>query len=88
MKASEAQVRALETLAAYHFSDRATLEGLTRLFSLATSVDVQRAIAGVLIRADTTILAGPALARALRAQRIKSPDGVDVIDILIRRLAS
>ena len=88
MKAPEAQVRALETLAGYRLSDREALEGLTRLFSLAKSVDVQRAIAGVLIRADTTILAGPALARALRAQRIKSPDGADVIDILIRRLAS
>ena len=88
MKASEAQVRALETLAAYRFSDRETLEGLTRLFSLAKSVDVQRAIAGVLIRADTNIIASPALVRALRAQRIKSPDGVDVIDVLIRRLAS
>jgi hypothetical protein len=88
MNAPEAQVRALETLAGYRLADRETLEGLTRLFSLAKSVDVQRAIAGVLIRADTTILAGPALARALRAQRIKSPDGADVIDILIRRLAS
>ena|SRR5215468_546118 len=88
MKASEAQVRALETLAGYRFSDRETLEGLTRLFSLAKSVDVQRAIAGVLIRADTTLLADPALARALRVHRIKSPDGADVIDILIRRLAS
>ena len=88
MKASEAQARALETLAGYYFSDPETLEGLTRLFSLATSVDVQRAIAGVLIRADTTGIAGPALARALRAHRLKSPDGTDVIDVLLRRLAS
>lgn len=88
MKASEAQARALETLAGYRFSDRETLEGLTRLFSLAKSVEVQRAIAGVLIRADTSIIAGPALARALRVHRIKSPDGADAIDILIRRLSS
>jgi hypothetical protein len=42
----------------------------------------------VLIRADTSIIAGPALARALRVHRIKSPDGADAIDILIRRLSS
>jgi hypothetical protein len=88
MRASDAQVRALETLARYRLSDRETLEGLTQLFSLAKSVDVQRAIAGVLIRSDTTSIATPALARVLRAHRLKSPDGADVIDILIRRLAS
>jgi hypothetical protein len=88
MKASEAQVRALETLAGYRFSDRETLEELTHLFSLAKTVDVQRAVAGVLIRSDTTGIAGPALVRLLRAHRLKSPDGADVIDILIRRLAS
>jgi hypothetical protein len=88
MKASDAQVRALETLASYHFADRETLEELTRLFSLAKSVEVQRAIAGVLIRSDTASIASPALARLLRAHRLKSPDGADVIDILIRRLAS
>jgi len=88
MDASEAQVRALETLAGYRLSDRQTLEGLTRLFSLAKSVDVQRAIAGVLIRSDTAGMASAALARTLRTHRLKSPDGADVIDILIRRLSS
>jgi hypothetical protein len=88
MKASLAQVRALEALAAYRFSDRETLEGLTELFSLAKSVDLQRAIAGVLIRSDYTTIATPALARALKAHRLKSPEGADVIDVLIRRLTS
>jgi hypothetical protein len=88
MRAIPAQVRALETLAGYRLSDRETLEALTRLFALAKSVDVQRAIAGVLIRSDTTSLASPALVHVLRTHRLKSPDGADVIDILIRRLAS
>jgi hypothetical protein len=88
MKASGAQVRALETLAAYRFSDRETLQSLAQLFSLAKSVDVQRAIAGVLIRSDYMTIASPALARTLRQHRLKSPDGADVIDVLIRRLTS
>jgi hypothetical protein len=88
MPGSDAQVRALETLAGYRFSDRETLQALTHLFSLAKSIDVQRAIAGVLIRSDYTVIASPQLARTLRAQRLKSPDGADVIDVLIRRLAS
>ena len=49
---------------------------------------VQRAIAGVLIRADYQTLARPELARALRQHRLKSPDGEDLIDVLIRRLQS
>ncbi|HET9765107.1 MAG TPA: hypothetical protein VFR50_16410, partial [Casimicrobiaceae bacterium] len=88
MNAPGAQVRALETLASYRLSDRETLEGLARLYSRAKSLDVQRAVAGVLIRSDTTGIAAPALARLLRAHRLKSPDGADVIDILIRRLSS
>jgi hypothetical protein len=86
MRASPAQVLALETLAAHRLSDRSSLDALTRLFPLARSVDVQRAIAGVLIRADYRALATGELARTLRAYRLKSPDGEDMIDILIRRL--
>jgi hypothetical protein len=88
MPASAAQVRALETLAGYRLSDHDTLQSLTRLFALAKSIDMQRAIAGVLIRADYATIASPALVHALRTTRLKSPDGADVIDILIRRLAS
>jgi hypothetical protein len=47
---------------------------------------VQRAIAGVLIRSDYLTIAGPELVRALREHRLKSPDGADLIDILIRRI--
>ena len=59
---------------------------MLRLFPLARSVDVQRAIAGVLIRADYKSLARPELVVALRKSRLKSPDGGDMIDVLIRQL--
>ena len=44
------------------------------------------AIAGILIRSDTKMLARADLARTLRQHRLKSPDGSDVIDTLIRLL--
>jgi hypothetical protein len=86
MNGSDAQVRALDTLARYQLSDRESLEELTRLFPLAKSVNVQRAIAGILIRSDYRTIAGPELVRALRQHRLKSPEGEDLIDVLIRRL--
>ena len=52
MNGSYAQVRALDTLASLRLSDRQSLDELTRLFPVAKSVNVQRAIAGILIRAD------------------------------------
>jgi hypothetical protein len=67
-------------------SDRESLEALTRLFPVAKTIDVQRAIAGILIRADYRTLAKPELVRALRQHRLKSPDGQDLIDVLIRRM--
>jgi hypothetical protein len=86
MQNAEAQVRALDTLARHRLSDRETLELLTRLFPATRSLDVQRAIAGILIRADYQALARPELVRSLREHRVKSPAGQDLIDILIRRL--
>jgi hypothetical protein len=50
------------------------------------SLDVQRAIASVLIRADYQALARSDVLRVLTRYRMKSPDGRDIIDILIRRL--
>lgn len=82
----EAQVRALDTLALHRVSDRESLESLTRLFPVARSVGVQRAIAGILIRSDYEAIARPELVRALREKRLKSPDGQDLIDVLIRRM--
>jgi len=86
MKGAEAQVRALETLAAYRVTDHDSLDELARLFPRSTSIDVQRAIAGILIRGDYRTIARPDVVSALRAHRLKSTGGEDVIDVLIRRL--
>jgi hypothetical protein len=86
MGGSGAQVRALDTLARHRLSDRHVLDELARLFPAAGSVDVQRAIAAVFIRADDAAIAKPEFARVLSQYRLKSPDGNDIIDILIRRL--
>jgi len=86
MKGAEAQVRALETLAAYRVTDQDSLDELARLFPRSTSIDVQRAIAGILIRGDYRTIARPDVVSALRAHRLKSTGGEDVIDVLIRRL--
>ena len=86
MNGSDAQVRALDTLAHYRFSDRESLEELTRLFPLTKSVNVQRAIAGILIRSDYQTIAKAELVQTLSEHRLKSPDGEDSIDVLLRRL--
>ena len=86
MNGSDAQVRALDTLALHPLFDREGLEELTHLFVRAKSVSIQRAIAGILIRSDYRAIARPELVRALRQHRLKSPDGEDLIDVLIRRL--
>ncbi|MEP6657657.1 MAG: hypothetical protein ABJC33_10510 [Betaproteobacteria bacterium] len=86
MNNAEAQVRALDALARGQVADRQSLDALTRLFPLTKSVNVQRSIAGILVRADYAANAKPELVRALRQHRLKSPDGEDVIDILLRRL--
>jgi hypothetical protein len=86
MAAGPAQVRALDVLSRHHLADRATLDALTRLYPAAGSVGVQRALAGVLLRAEYRTIATPELVRMLRERRLHSPDGADMVDILIRRL--
>jgi hypothetical protein len=86
MDAPAVQVRALHALTRHPVSDRESLDALTRLFPATKSVSVQRAIAGILIRSDYQASERVELARALRKQRLKSPDGEDLIDVLIRRL--
>lgn len=86
MRGVDSQIRALDTLARHPLADRESLDELTRFFPLAKTVDVQRAIAGVLLRADYSVLDTPGLVRSLRQHRLKSPDGQDVIDMLVRRL--
>lgn len=82
------QVRALDTIARFRVSDPSTLEELAGLFPAARSIGVQRAIAGVLLRSDYQEIPAPDLARTLREHRLKSPDGRDLIDVLITRLQS
>ena len=86
MHDAKAQARALDTLADNRVSDVESLEALARLFPAAKTISVQRAIAGILIRSDYQAIAKPDLVRALREKRLKSPDGQDLIDILIRRM--
>jgi hypothetical protein len=86
MPRAEGQVHALDALAGQGLADPQSLEELARLFPVARSVQVQRAIAGILIRSDYRMLARSDLAQTLRKHRFRSPDGEDVIDALIRRL--
>jgi hypothetical protein len=86
MTTASAQVRALETLAKQGIADTESLREIARLFSRARSLEVQRAIAGILIRSDYKQLGPAELARSLTLHRMRSPDGHDVIDVLIRLL--
>ena len=86
MPATDAQVQALETLSQQRLADPDSLREIARLFPITKSVQVQRAIAKVLIRSDYRVLGAPQLAQSLKQNRIKSPDGDDVIDALIRVL--
>ncbi len=88
MTRPDAQVRALDTLARLHLSDADAIAELTNLFARAASINVQRAIAGILIRADYRSIASTELVNLFRDHRLKSPDGHDMIDILIRRMQS
>jgi hypothetical protein len=73
-------------MAPLRVSDRESLQALAALYPHTRSPAVQRAIAGVLIRADASALDTTALARALREHRLATPGGPDAIDVLIRRL--
>jgi hypothetical protein len=86
MNGSNAQVRALNTLALQHVSDPESLEELARLFPVAGSAGVQTAIAGVLIRSDYKSIANPELVQTLQRHRLPSSNGADLIDVLIHRL--
>jgi len=86
MEAPDSQARALNALARQPVPDRESVVVLAELFPLAKSLEVQRAIAGVLLRSDYGALRGTSLARTLSENRLRSPDGRDVIDILIRQL--
>ena len=82
----DAQVRALNTLAGQYLSDRESLDELMRLFPHARSLGVQRAIAGIFIRADYGAIDRDELVGVLRQYRLRSADQNDIIDALLRRL--
>lgn len=81
----DAQVRALNALARQPVADAEGLDDLARLFPVAESITVQRAIASVFIRSDHRSIATPELVRVFREHR-KGAAANDVIDVLIRRL--
>lgn len=85
---AEAQVRALESLARQRLSDPHSLKAIAGLFVQTRSLQVQRAVAKVLLRADTQALERAELLQSLRRHRLESSDGQDVIDVLIRVLQS
>ncbi len=86
---SAVSLRSLDTLARLHIADREILEELTRSFTAARSVGVQRAIAEVFLRSDPKAIPAPELATALRQHRLKPPGGgEDLIDVLLRKLQS
>ncbi|HEY2863553.1 MAG TPA: hypothetical protein VGK37_08025 [Casimicrobiaceae bacterium] len=86
MSDPDAQVRALNALAAEHVSDPESLDELMRLFPHARSLSVQRAIAGIFIRADYDAIDRDELVGVLREHRMRSADHDDIIDALLRRL--
>jgi hypothetical protein len=86
MTSPQAQVRALEALAKQRLADAQSLQAIAKLFPAARSLDMQRAIAGILIRSDYRQLEAGELARTLKQHRRHSPGGKDVIDMLIQLL--
>lgn len=88
MSTPAAQLRALEALAKQRLADAQSLREIAALFPKARSLAAQRAIADILVRADYRQLAGGELLASLRQHRLRSPDGNDVIDLLIRLLQS
>jgi hypothetical protein len=86
MTTPAAQLRALEALAKQRLADAQSLREIAQLFPKVRSLAAQRAIAGILVRADYRQLAGTDLLQSLRRHRLRSPDGSDVIDLLIRLL--
>jgi hypothetical protein len=86
MKPGPAQVRALDTLGRMHVADAKVLDALAALFARTPSLAVQRAIAEAFLRSDPAA-AKPGVAKLFRMHRLRSPDGEDLIDVLVRRLS-
>ena len=86
MRASDAQVRALEALGRHYVSDHEILGMLLRLYSETSSSSVQAAIAGILLRSDRQSIASAQLLDILLKDRRRSAPGEDMVDALIHRL--
>jgi hypothetical protein len=87
MPAGDAQVRALEVVGRHYVSDREVLLTLSQHYAKTPSVDVQNAIAGVLIRADRRAIDTVELRQVLSQHR-KRPagGGGEMVDALLARL--
>ena len=86
MNDPKAQLRALDSLVGQQLSDPESLEELAHLFLVAGSLDVQSAIAGILIRSDYQAIASPNLAQELRGSSLTPPGRSGPVDILLRHL--
>jgi hypothetical protein len=87
MPAGEAQVLALETLGRHYVSDREVLMLLAQLYARTPSVEVQNAIAGVLLRADRRPVGEAELRQVLQEHRRAQPGSGDMVDALLARIA-
>jgi len=85
MRASGAQVRALEALARQRIADREVLEELRGLYTRAATSDVQRAIAEIFIRSGDRSFGTPEFVAFLRRYRL-SESANDLVDVLIAQL--
>jgi hypothetical protein len=83
---SEAKVVALETLARHYLSDPESIQAIASALPRSGSLAVERAIAGVLFRADLKSVDAPQLLRTLGDRRTAAGRGHDMIDALVRRL--
>lgn len=83
----QAQERALRAIAGPGPMDAQGAAALVELFATAR-LPIQRAVAGVLVRADLAALDVRGLAATLVSARQPSHDGRDIIDVLIRRLTN
>ena len=88
MKATTAQVRALDALGRLHVADREIADELAALFARTPSLAVQRAIAEVFLRGDPGAADTRKLSDILRHHRLRSPDGADLIDQLVHQLVT
>jgi hypothetical protein len=88
MPAGDAQVRALEVLGRHYVSDREVLQMLADHYARTRSLEVQNAIAGVLVRGDLRAIDAAELRRVLSQQRRRPAGPGEMVDALLDRLAS